>query len=52
VEACSNNSTVALRDVGGDEKESSASEYNWITMFLGDINTGTWLSGLGVGRKG
>jgi hypothetical protein len=26
--------------------EPSARGYNWITLFLGDINTGTWLSRL------
>jgi hypothetical protein len=26
--------------------------YNWATLSLGDINMGTWFSGLGVGRKG
>jgi hypothetical protein len=31
----------------GDEKEPSAWGYNWATLFLGDINTGTWLSRLG-----
>jgi hypothetical protein len=33
--------TVALRVVGGDEKDPSAWGYNWATLFLGDINTGT-----------
>jgi hypothetical protein len=47
VEPGSNNSTVALRVVGGDEKEPSAWRYNRATLFLGDINTGTWLSRLG-----
>jgi hypothetical protein len=35
VEAGSNTSTVALRVVGGDEKEPRAGGYNWATMFLG-----------------
>jgi hypothetical protein len=47
VEAGSNSSTVALWVVGGDEKEPSAWWYNWATLFLGVINTGTWLSRLG-----
>jgi hypothetical protein len=25
--------------------------YNWATLSLGDINTGTWSSRLGVGHK-
>jgi hypothetical protein len=25
--------------------------YNWADLSLGDINTGTWSSKLGVGRK-
>jgi hypothetical protein len=37
-----NTSTVALRVVGGDEREASAWGYNWANLFLGDINTGTW----------
>jgi hypothetical protein len=47
IEAASNTSTVALRVVGGDEKEPSAWEYNWATLFLRDIYKGTWLSRLG-----
>jgi hypothetical protein len=27
--------------------QSSAREYKWATLFLGDINTGTWPSRLG-----
>jgi hypothetical protein len=43
VEAGSNTSTVALRVIGSDEKgPSSAWGYNWVTLFLGDINTGAW----------
>jgi hypothetical protein len=38
---------IALRVVGGDEKEPSAWGYNWATLFLRDINTGTWPSMLG-----
>jgi hypothetical protein len=29
------------------EREPSARGYNWATLFLGDINTGTWPSRLG-----
>jgi hypothetical protein len=43
----SNISTVALRVVGGDEKGTQCLGYNWATLFLGDINTGTWPSGWG-----
>jgi hypothetical protein len=31
----------------GDKREPSARGYNWATLFLGDINTGTWPSRLG-----
>jgi hypothetical protein len=41
VEAGSNTSTVTLRVVGNDEK---------VTLFLGDVNTGTWPSRLGESR--
>jgi hypothetical protein len=37
MEAGSNTSTISLRVVGGDGKELSAWEYNWATLFLGDI---------------
>jgi hypothetical protein len=47
VEAGSNTSTVVLRVVGGDEKGIQCLGYNLATLFLGDINTGTWLSRLG-----
>jgi hypothetical protein len=50
VEAGSNTSTVALRVVGGDEKEPNAWGYNWATLFLGDLNTGTWRSRWGEFR--
>jgi hypothetical protein len=43
-EAGSNTSTVALWVVGGDENGTQA------TLFLGDINTGTWPSRLGESR--
>jgi hypothetical protein len=46
VEVGSNTSTVALRVVGGDEKGTSAWGYNWATLFLVDINRGTWPSRL------
>jgi hypothetical protein len=36
-----NTSIVALQVVRGDEREPSAQGYNWATLFLGDINTGT-----------
>jgi hypothetical protein len=36
--------TVALRVVGGDEKGTQCMGCNWATLFLGDINTRTWLS--------
>jgi hypothetical protein len=48
VEVGSNTSTVALRVVGGDEKERSAWRYNWATLLLGNINTGTCLQVGGV----
>jgi ABC-type siderophore export system fused ATPase/permease subunit len=33
------------------QRESGAWGYNWDTMSLGDINTGTWSYGLRVGHK-
>jgi hypothetical protein len=33
------------------EKKSGAWGYNWATLSLADINTGTWSSRLAVGRK-
>jgi hypothetical protein len=33
----------------GYEKGTQCLEYNWDTLFLGDINTGTWPSRLGGG---
>jgi hypothetical protein len=42
VEAGTNASTVALLAVGGDEMEPSAWGHNRVTLFLGEINTGTW----------
>jgi hypothetical protein len=46
VEAGSNTSTVALRVVRGDERKPGAWGYNWATLFLRDINMGTWPSRL------
>jgi hypothetical protein len=42
VQAGSNTSTVALRVVGGDEKGTHCVGYNWATLFLGNVNKGTW----------
>jgi hypothetical protein len=50
VEANSNTSTVALRVVRGNEKGTQCWGYNWATVFLGDINTGTWPSWLEESR--
>jgi hypothetical protein len=50
VKAGSNTSTVALRVVGGDEKETQCLGVNWATLFLRDIDTGTWPSRLGESR--
>jgi hypothetical protein len=47
VEAGSNNSTVVLRVVGGDEKGTQYLGYNWATLFLGGMNTRTWHSRFG-----
>jgi hypothetical protein len=47
MEAASNTSIVALRVVGGDEKGPSSWGYNWATIFLGVIYTGTSPSRLG-----
>ena len=49
VEAGSN-TTIVLRVVGGDEKVTQCLVYNWTTLFLGDINMGTWPSGMGEYR--
>jgi hypothetical protein len=46
VEVGLNNFTVALRVVGGGEKEPSAWGYSGATMFLGDISKGNWPSRL------
>jgi hypothetical protein len=50
VEACSNTSTIAQRVVQGDEKGAQCLGYNRATLFLGDVNTGTWPSRLGESR--
>jgi hypothetical protein len=41
-----NTSTVALLVVRGDKWELSSLEYNWATLFQGDIITGIWPSRL------
>jgi hypothetical protein len=46
VEAGENNSIGALRVVRDDRKETTAQVCNWTTLFLWDINTGTWPSRL------
>jgi hypothetical protein len=48
VEEVSNYLHVALRVIKATERDSSARGYNWGTLFLGDINTGTWAPGGGV----
>jgi hypothetical protein len=50
VDADSNTSTAGLRVVGGNEREPSAWGFNWATLFMGDINMGTWSSRLGEFR--
>jgi hypothetical protein len=50
VQAGSNTSTVALRVVGRDEKGTQCLGYNWATLFLEDINMGTWPSTLEESR--
>jgi hypothetical protein len=47
VEAGSNTSTNTLRVLGGDEKGTQCLGYNRSTLFLRDINMGTWPSRLG-----
>jgi hypothetical protein len=37
MEAGSNTSTVALREVGGDEKGTQCLGHNWAILFLGDL---------------
>jgi hypothetical protein len=49
-EVASNISTVFLRVVGGDEKGTQCLGYNWAALFLGYLNTGTWLSRFGDSR--
>jgi hypothetical protein len=50
VEAGLNTCNVALRIVGGEKREPCAWEYNRATLFLEDINIGTWSSGSGESR--
>jgi hypothetical protein len=50
VEVGSNASTVALRVIGGDAKGIQCLGYNRATLFLRNINTGTWPSRLGESR--
>jgi hypothetical protein len=50
VVAGSNTVTLALRVVGVDEKDNSAWRYNCATLFLGDLNKGSWPSRLGKTR--
>jgi hypothetical protein len=33
------------------KRKPSARGYNWVTLFLGDINTGTWPSRLGESQE-
>jgi hypothetical protein len=40
-------STVAPASRKSDKREPSAQGYNWVTLFRGDINTGTWPYRLG-----
>jgi hypothetical protein len=46
-EAGYSTSTIALRIVRGDVKGTQCPVYNWATLFLGDISTGTLPSRLG-----
>jgi hypothetical protein len=39
-----NTSTIALWIIGGGKREPSAWGYNWATLYLGDISTGSWPS--------
>jgi hypothetical protein len=41
LEAGQNTSTVALRAVEGDEKETGCLGYKWANLSVGGINTGT-----------
>jgi hypothetical protein len=50
VEAGSNTSIVALQVVRGDENGTQCLRYNWVTLFMGDINTRTSPSRLGEPR--
>jgi hypothetical protein len=44
-------SALALQEVECDEEGTPCLEYNWATVPLGEINTQTWSSRLGVGRR-
>jgi hypothetical protein len=44
------NMTPESRNSGGKKREQSDWGYNWTTLFLGDINTGTWPARLGESR--
>jgi hypothetical protein len=47
------NVLVQIANKMGSQKvcDSYARGYNWATLFLGEINTGTWLSRLGKSQK-
>jgi hypothetical protein len=42
VEAGSNVPTITPRVIGDDENVTQSLGYNWATVFLADVNTGTW----------
>jgi hypothetical protein len=44
--------TVVYFQKESHRREPSAWGFNWVTLSLGDINTETWSSRLGVERKG
>jgi hypothetical protein len=50
IASLSNTPAMALRVVGGDKKGTQCLGYNRATLFVGDINTGTWPSRLGESR--
>jgi hypothetical protein len=51
VEVGLDTSTIALQVIEGNEKEKWCLGDNWATVSLGNINTKTWSSWLGVGCK-
>jgi hypothetical protein len=51
VEASWNTSTIAVQTIKSKKKKEPVAWYNWATLSLGDINTGTWFLGLRVGHK-